>query len=666
MNSPFISKVRIKNFRNFIDEEVVLTHKQVIIGENNVGKTNFIRALQLILDPQLSDVDRSLQESDFNESLDDPMGNGEEIEIAIEIQGYEHNRNVLAELRDATVSESPHTLRLTYKYYPVPKPDGTNTYQFIIFQGLDENQWFSSQHRKYLNIKVIKALRDVEAEMKNSKRSPLLQLLRQYEIEKEELDNIAESIKENSDLLLQIDEVNDLERRINKRFDDIVKIDKSTEIKLATIDVNTQRLLNIIKTMVGQERFRRPISESSLGLNNILYITLMLLLIEDKTIPKVMKRTVYEELLTKERSEIINRCYEINANGKYILRDDLAVDVLSNLYNFLDLHNPPLRGFTFLAIEEPEAHLHPTLQRILYQDVMRGSTSILLTTHSTHITSVAPVDSIVHLLRTTTGTKIKATAEVQISLKEKRDIERYIDIKRGELYFGKGIILVEGIAEEYLIPSFAEKMNASLDSKGVIVCNINSTNFKPYIKFLDALGIPYVIVTDGDYYINTTNDKNEVVRQYHLGKESTHTSYGYLGYELAFETLVEIGKLAERGIPVSPELQKEKLEEFGIYAGEYTLEIEIMRACLGNAELKEVITDIYNELTLGKETQKRNFANELDNNEYWKCLAKIEGKGVGKGRFAQRLSVMCSEAHVPVFVANAITAILSKVEVDEN
>ena len=82
MKSLYISRVRIKNFRNFKDVDVRLGHKQVIIGENNVGKTNFIRALQLILDPSLSDDDRMLQELDFNDSLVNPMGNKEEILMA--------------------------------------------------------------------------------------------------------------------------------------------------------------------------------------------------------------------------------------------------------------------------------------------------------------------------------------------------------------------------------------------------------------------------------------------------------------------------------------------------------------------------------------------------------------------------------------------------------
>lgn len=44
--NPYISRVQIKNFRNFLDVDVALDQKQVIIGENNVGKTNFLRAIQ--------------------------------------------------------------------------------------------------------------------------------------------------------------------------------------------------------------------------------------------------------------------------------------------------------------------------------------------------------------------------------------------------------------------------------------------------------------------------------------------------------------------------------------------------------------------------------------------------------------------------------------------
>ncbi len=83
--NPYISKVQIKNFRNFLDVDVNLSHKQVIIGENNIGKTNFLRAIQLILDKDFSGNDRQLSESDFHDSINEPMINGVEIEVLLKL-----------------------------------------------------------------------------------------------------------------------------------------------------------------------------------------------------------------------------------------------------------------------------------------------------------------------------------------------------------------------------------------------------------------------------------------------------------------------------------------------------------------------------------------------------------------------------------------------------
>ncbi|MBG9545235.1 hypothetical protein ABE29_21495 [Cytobacillus firmus] len=136
---------------------------------------------------------------------------------------------------------------------------------------------------------------------------------------------------------------------------------------------------------------------------------------------------------------------------------------------------------------------------------MKQNTSVLMTTHSPYITSVAPINSIVHLRSLNTGTTVKTTASLSLSERDCKDLERYVDVKKGEIYFGKGVILVEGVAEEYLIPSFADALHMPLDKKGIICCTINSTNFKPYIQFLGALGIPYVVITDGDYIMDPRN-----------------------------------------------------------------------------------------------------------------------------------------------------------------
>lgn len=61
-----IEKVRIKGFRNFVDEEIVFAQQTLIIGPNDIGKTNLLYALRILLDRSLSDRDLDLEISDYN------------------------------------------------------------------------------------------------------------------------------------------------------------------------------------------------------------------------------------------------------------------------------------------------------------------------------------------------------------------------------------------------------------------------------------------------------------------------------------------------------------------------------------------------------------------------------------------------------------------------
>lgn len=660
-NSPFISRVKIKNFRNYRDIDVDLNHKQIIIGENNVGKTNFLRAIQLILDPQLSDEDRFLLESDFFEGLKNPMENGKKVKIVIEIQNYDHNKTILSTLCDATVSTTPKTLRLTYEYYPAKQVNGKYQYQYRIHQGDDVDNAFTPYHRRFLNIKVIHAIRDVESEMRNSRRSPINNLIKQYNINKEELQFIAKELKKNSDDVLSIDELLDLTENINNRFSDIIGSQVDAAVSLETIDVDPNRVLHTLKLMMGSN-IKRPTSDTSLGLNNILYISLILLSLEDKTIPSVLQKDRYDKLIQEDGHEILLECYKKNAKkNKFILKKNISENKRKKLYEFMD-NNSSNKGVTILAIEEPESHLHPALQRIIYKDVMKQNTSLLLTTHSPFITSVAPIDSIVHMSYSPNGTEVSTTTTLSIGNKDKRDLERFIDVKRGEIYFGKGVILVEGDAEEYLIPSFAEKLGMPLDTKGIICCNISSTNFKPYVQFLDALGIPYVVITDGDYYF-TEKVKGKDKKIFGKMAEDSHKKIGYDGNDRVKKLLIELNKVKLSKIPKDYNLQDVFFKKYGFFIGEYTMEIDIF-STTNKKKDKEIIYKLFNDLTLGKSKQKENFKKEFNDGDFVSCLAKIESSksGIGKGRFAQQFSIDCNKNHIPVYIKEAIETIYEKVD----
>lgn len=662
MKSLFISRVVIKNFRNFKNVDVCLGHKQIIIGENNVGKTNFLRALQLVLDPTLSDEDRMLQESDFNDSIKNPMENKEEILIEIYIDNYDQNKTILAVFQDATVmtKDGKEVLKFTYRFFPYINEGGVAEYQYNIYKGNDETKKFGSYERKYLNIKVVKALRDVEGEMKNSRTSPIQKMLKNYAIDKQDLEHIAEEYRKNGEKILNLDELVDLTNNINKRFG-MVLGNNDFDVSLRAMEINPAKVLSSLKLLMAQ----RNTTEISLGLNNILYISMILQLLQDKTIPSLIKAEKYMELSSIPGGDILKATYEESKNGNYFLNDDISESQQEKLYTFMSKNMPISKGVTILAIEEPEAHLHPVNQRLIYRDVIQNSSnSVLLTTHSTHITAIAPIDSIVHLHDDgERGTEIHATAAMPISDGEFLDVERYLDVKRGEIYLGKAVLLVEGIAEEYLIPKFANLLGKPLDEKGIIVCNINCTNFTPYVKLLRSLDIPYAVITDGDYYYE--NEEEE--RIYHqMDNDDSDVKSGWLGMEIIEKMINELGLNGDEKIPDDPDEKDQLFYSLGLFVGYYTFEVDMMECAATSKNNREkalnVISDLFLELTTGGARQKQNFKKELKAGEYWKCLNKIEGNGIGKGRFAQRLSGVCMKEHIPGYIESAINYIYKKVD----
>src|SRR5436190_1938239 len=112
-----INKVTIKNFRNLADLEIPLQPGTVIVGENRVGKSNFIHALRLVLDPTLPNSERYLRREDFWDGLSDgttgwdPMVAGEEIEVSVDFSNFEDEAAALTALSDALIEGDPMVAR---------------------------------------------------------------------------------------------------------------------------------------------------------------------------------------------------------------------------------------------------------------------------------------------------------------------------------------------------------------------------------------------------------------------------------------------------------------------------------------------------------------------------------------------------------------------------
>ena len=145
-----ISRVCVENFRNLKLLDVELGQNIVLVGENKAGKSNFIEAIRLVLDPSLSDNDRQLTDQDFWDGDGELPFNGRQIKVSLWFTGFANQDSPeylpLSWLSDCLVEAAPEPVaQLTYIYYedrkspdnsqPNNRPSGQDDYKFKIYPG---------------------------------------------------------------------------------------------------------------------------------------------------------------------------------------------------------------------------------------------------------------------------------------------------------------------------------------------------------------------------------------------------------------------------------------------------------------------------------------------------------------------------------------------------
>jgi len=152
-----------------------------------------------------------------------------------------------------------------------------------------------------------------------------------------------------------------------------------------------------------------------------------------------------------------------------------------------------------LALEEPEAHLHPNAQRHVYSQIESIEGQKIISTHSPYIMTQSRLSGIRLFYKDSDETEIYKIDSGNYNEEEIQRLSTDILVSKGELLFSRKVILVEGITEEIVLPIVAKNyLGCSLYEKGVSVVYIQGDNFRPYIQLLHELKIPWIIFSDYD------------------------------------------------------------------------------------------------------------------------------------------------------------------------
>jgi putative ATP-dependent endonuclease of OLD family len=572
----------------------------VLFGENAAGKSNLLRALRLVLDPDLPDSERRLEAEDFWSG--GTAYGGTEVVISVDFTGFEGDESLLALLGDHVLPTSPKatpTARLTYRYAPkdtVPSEKRADSkkedYDFAIYGRDDPSDEVDRQLRRYIVLRVLGALRDAEGDLRTWRRSPLRPLIEFLEehVDATTLRQVAKDIDTATNALVADSALTILKNEVTGRLEKMIGAQQPIGPTLGFASTDPERLLQSIR-LFSDDRLRQ-LSDTSLGLANAIYVALIL---------------VYAEWQETEKEH----------------------------------------AALLLAIEEPEAHLHPQLQRSLFRDLLSRTRPVIVSTHSPNIASITPLDALVLVTSDGEESNLVSLIDASLTLQQRQDLQRYLDVTRAEILFSRGVVLVEGDAEKFIVPAatqlLAEKRN--FDHLGISICSVAGTDFTPYVTLLELLRIPWVVITDGD---EGSTPEGKLALGLARGRE--------LFARIAAEEDVEaLDTLLEADNDLQP--AEKALASKNIFVGVRTLETAMFEAGAGPRMEKA-----FGELNPGSRAATlapfRASGDMTDDKE--EALVGLVER-VGKGRFAQRLAAHLIASDVPSYISDAINAIVKAV-----
>lgn len=432
-----IEKVSLEGFRNFREATIRFTDKTLMIGSNDVGKTNLLYGIRLLLDKSLSDRDIEPETTDF--FIDSDGVQAESFSIKIYFSDINEDA-VLSALKGSVSDESKTVISIT-------ADRKTLDYEISIGCSDDELEIVPSRfYLKQLNLRYVKSRRDLQKFIQIEKRKLLKQSqdsLEDEEFEHDQVEMVAISAKLNevNEKIAELNYVKDATSVVNEELKKLSYKNDNYSVHLDTGAIKVNQFIENLE--LGASTSGSKLMLGGDGRNNQILLALW-----------------------KAKSQ---REFD------------------------------PDHEVTFYCVEEPEAHLHPHQQRKLADYLIHdlpGQT--IITSHSPQITERYKPDSIVRILMTANGS-VAANDGCSACISDAWDNLGYrMSILPAEAFFSNCVFLVEGPSEKLFYEELAIQIGIDLDFHNISILSVDGIQFKVYSKILDAMEIPWVLRTDND------------------------------------------------------------------------------------------------------------------------------------------------------------------------
>lgn len=468
-----ISNLKIRNFRAIENLELSFNKGlNVLIGENNSGKTAIIDLLRLIFDKGNYPHEIYWKETDFRVVSTDEI-KPIEFEIKFEIDN-KNEKYWFNDLHIVEIDENNNMQDFLEVHGKITLINSNNSKKIKrdFWGGKDFENKIPWEVWNSLNYTYLSPLRDVNRDLRPTNNNLLTKLflnIADLKDDEEYKEKMASIIKENFDNEEWIELLNEGKDKIMTHLKEMNFIDDFQDID---INFSTFEYEDIVKKLILQ----LPVDlndetnkinyfnlyQNGLGYNNLIYAS-----------------TIFGDII--QRKELLKQDYNL------------------------------------LLIEEPEAHLHPQLESTFFRYLQKldihNEFQIIVSSHSPTITAKTKLDNVIvmkNINNTIYATSIKDTC---LKNEDKIFLKKFLDVTKSQLFFSNGVILVEGISEALLLPIFAKMLGEEYDlEKNGIEVIVTGISFQRYSGLFNSddpnkrLNFKCAVLTDDDGDKNGLSD----------------------------------------------------------------------------------------------------------------------------------------------------------------